>query len=291
MGKGFIGNVALPGQSNSPLPSPALWGRVKPNLLEFNDGQIFFDTFKNFDGSVASNVGRYTSNGGWRSFEDTGGTILNIATNHRGVIRFTTPATDNLECNLVAGSPTSVMYRISDGAGERDVVIYEARIAVGSIADTVAGVFVGLTEEGTAVTDGIITDAGALADKDLIGFWRLEGDGDQIDVVHKKAGQTAVTVLADALATANNSPITALTAGEFVKLGFVYDFKHPDGPRIEYFVNGQKLNTALSLANGVFAATFPDAEELTPAFCIKNAAAAAATLDVDWVGGYQELLA
>ena len=280
--------ASLPGQAGGSGPSPALWGAVTPNM---HPHDYIKDDFRCFDGLVASNVGRYASEGGaYRSYEDTGCSIAALATNHRGVIRVTTSGTDNHEATLQAGNATGVCARFTDTAGSREKVLFETRVAFTSVANTILGVFVGLAEETRAVADGVITDAGALADIDLIGFFRAEGDGDDLDIVLQKSGGGLITVLANALASDALSPISALTAGEFVKLGFRYNYHHQDGPRIEFFVNGVKLQTVYELTNGAFVATFPDGEELAPIWSCKNAVAGASSFDIDRWDLYQERL-
>lgn len=291
MSYGRFGHLNLSGESNSPMPSPAIL-RYLPRDAQLSSGLTFLDHFTSFDGSVASNVGRYNGDDRrWRSFEDTGCSLAQLATARQGVIRATTSTTDNHEVIMQAGGTASVNARLSSAAGQKEIVLREYSLAVGSVADSVAGVFVGLAEEGLAVTDGLLADGGTFQDKDFLGFWRAEGDGDQIDIVYRVAGGSTVTLLADALATANNSPITALTAATFVKLGFAYLPDHQEGGRILFFVNGQQLLTSLQLTNGAFAATFPNGEEMVDTFVIKNAAGASATADLDFAFGFQEILA
>lgn len=286
----ILSSASLSGQTNSPFPSPAIFKDL-PRNAAWNEGLEFVDHFMSFDGTVATNVGRWRSDRlNWRTFEDTGATLLQVA-GRTGVIRATTSTTDNHEVIAQAAGPAGTNARISHTSGQREVVLREYSVAFGSIADTVAGVFVGLAEAGLAVTDGLLADAGTFQDKSYIGFHRLEGDGDQIDIVYSVAGGSRVTLLADVLSADPLSPITALTAGTFVKLGFAYLPNHQEGGRIQFFVNGVKLNVELVQTNNAFGATFPNAINLIDTFVIKNAAGAAATIDLDFVAGYQEIIA
>lgn len=93
---------------------------------------------------------------------------------------------------------------------------FEARVKASAITDSKNGFLLGLIEDAAFSATVPITAAGAIADKNLVGFRKDEADGDQIDCVYKADGVTAVTVQADALPT-------ALVADTFVKLGMVYE--------------------------------------------------------------------
>lgn len=255
-------------------PSPALWGRIR-EVIDPNDAYEIFDDFLNFGGTVTTNVGTYSSSGGgWTSYEDTGGSIKNLATESGGVVRITTDTTDNDECWLQPGSVTSVFGAISDTDGSDKLLIFEARVRLGQTAT--GNAFIGMSEEGLAAAD-TITDAGAFADKDCIGFLILEDDSDGIDFVYKKAGQTIVTKIAVA---------QAVTASTWYKLGFIYDPNAVADKRITVFVDGVDEGTYVTATN-IATATFPDGEELNPLFGVKNSTTTATVLDIDWYRAYQ----
>jgi len=91
---------------------------------------------------------------------------------------------------------------------------FEARVRTSTIADANVGWFLGLMDN-TALTATVpIAADGTLADVNLVGFHRLEGDGDALDTVYRANGVTAVTVQADA---------KAIAADTWYKLGMVYD--------------------------------------------------------------------
>jgi hypothetical protein len=136
---------------------------------------------------------------------------------------------------------------------------------------------IAMTEEGTAAAD-TVSDAGALGDKDMVGFWVLEAAGSALKYGWKKAGQTAQT-----LGTA-----ATLVADTFVKVGWAYDpSPHiPPAKRLSFYVNNAELSlygTDTTLA----AATFPTGEELGMLFGHKNGSAAAKTSSIDWWAAYQ----
>jgi len=253
------------------MPSPLLW-----RYYEQERFQLTYDTFLGWDGSVALNVGTYRSaSGGWRSFEDTGGSIAAMAGEPTGVLQFDTSATDNDQVVAQYGSITSVQSRISRGvttSGTDKIVIMEGRFRFPAVANG-HRFFFGLAEENVAA-DSFFTDAaGAIADKDHIGFYVAEGDGDAMTVVYKKEGQTAVS-----LATFS----TALVAATWVKLGFIYRPGAADANKISFFMDGADLGTYVTLTN-MAAATFPDEEEMGIVMGAGASAATAFTVDCDWV--------
>lgn len=266
-------------------PTTNLWRKASTQMYS-PDGSLGFtvmDDFRSFGKStaVSSNVGRYVSGGAgvlWYSYEDTGDSIAQIATDKHGVVAVATDGTDNDEAWMQMGDAACVSAIISDTAGDDKLLVFEARVKVSSVTDTKMNMFVGLMEEGRAVAD-TVTDAGALADKDYIGFTILEGDGDALKFVYKKAGQTAQTVLTYG---------TAIEADTFYKLGFVFDPDAPADQRIKIYVNGSEQSTYVT-ATQIAAATFPDGEELSPIFGMKNAAAEAMTASIDWIGLHQAL--
>lgn len=91
---------------------------------------------------------------------------------------------------------------------------FEARIKTSTIADTKHGWFLGLMEDAALTATVPIAAAGTIADQNLVGFHRLEGDGDAVDTIYKANGVTQVTVGADA---------AVLVADTFVKLGMVFE--------------------------------------------------------------------
>ena len=271
------GTAVYKGDNSGRGPSPGLWGNLFNKFAEFDYayGDLMAENFLSFGGLVATNVGQYAGHSGsFYSFEDTGGSIKMLATEIGGVVRLLTPATDNKEAWMQAGGLTTVQTKLDDSSGNRNRVRFEARLRMSSIADTVFGWFCGLAEEGSAL-ENFIADAGTLVDKDLIGFFRPEGDGDGIDIVHQKAGGGLITVQADAVVPVVNT---------FVKLGFDFNFLDSDGPSIRYFANGvQVARFALTAGDPpTFPATFPDAEELAFIAGLKTAAGTASSLDLDW---------
>lgn len=257
-------------------PSGNIWrSRFRLDQMQ-NDpskGYVLFDDFKNFGGTVASNVGSYASqSGSWKSYEDTGGSIAQLAGEITGVIRLSTSTTDNHETWLSSCGNAGVLGMISDTAGSKYLQAFEARVRFGQVTDTFNS-FVGMSEEGLAAAD-TVSDAGAMASKDFLGFRVLEADGDELDVYYSKAGQTGQELI---------DGVQALAASTWYKLGWLYDpFEIDPAKRLKFFVDNAEQSTYVTDAL-IAAATFPDGEELAILLGLKNGAAAAKTLDVDWV--------
>lgn len=90
---------------------------------------------------------------------------------------------------------------------------WETVFETDTITDTKNGFFMGLMDNTAATVAIPIINTGAIADVNLVGFHRLEGDGDKLDLIYKANGVTQVTVLADAV---------TLVAGTEYRVGMTY---------------------------------------------------------------------
>ncbi len=151
---------------------------------------------------------------------------------------------------------------------------FEAAIKSSTITDTKHGFFLGLIEETAFSATVPIAAAGTLADKNFVGFHRLEGDGDMLDTVYKADGVTQVTVGADAV---------TLVADTWVKVGFVFDpasdnFVHDPARNgvkylLKFFKNGVPLADRKQIPSAA-GTDFPNDVYMGPAFAVLNATAA-----------------
>jgi hypothetical protein len=191
-----------------------------------------------------------------------------------------TDTTNEDECNLVFGSPTCVLGRISDTAGQKSTTIFETRIRTNSIVDGVAGLKIGLVDIGIGEAVDELTDTSAdlEAARDFIGFSADEDDGDQLDTMHQVTSGTNTTPGTDVVSG-------GLVADTWIKLGFAYFPDHSDGGRVVFSVDGTILADVVTTP---FAATFPNGVYLRPVWSIRNdAGGAAKQLDIDWWSFYQ----
>ncbi len=251
-------------------PSIAIWNRVEQAARGSQGGFIWEDNFLGFNGSVTSNVGTYSSQGGgWNSYEDTGAVVAPLATEVGGVLKMTTDATDNDEIWLSPGTATSVMAKIT--SGDSGVLAFECRVRPSQIVTQNA--FFGFSEEGCAVADTITDSDVMITTKDWIGF-RVNADDDAyMDFTYQKASQTAQIVIDD---------MKLLVADTWYKFGFLYDASAPTAKRIRIYVDGVEQSTYVTATN-IAAATFPSGEELNVLMGLKNNAGAATRWDCDWI--------
>jgi hypothetical protein len=261
------------GQSGGRGLSPRVWGKLVGQAASPDgDNNLYgaFDDFINIGPSlaVAANVGYYASEGGlYKSYEDTGGTIAQSATIMGGAVVLTTDADTDDENWITGGAGTGAYCQISDTAGSDKPLAFEARWKTSAV---VGNAFVGLSEPARAVADQI-TDAGAMVDKDFIGFVLLEGAPTTLKFVYRKEGGAMQTVL---------SYGTAIAADTWVKTGFFYDPTAEPSKRIKIYVDNVEQSTYVTATN-IAASTFPDAQPLVFLAGHKNVTDITA-LTLDW---------
>ncbi len=267
------------GQPSGAGLSPKLWSEMRNVGLSpdgYAAGNYAGDNFMGFGigTAVNTNVGYYVSEGGtYKSFEDTGGSIAGTP-GVGGQVLLSVDADDDQECWLQHGSSGGTLGAISSVAGSDKLTIFESRFKISTL---VGNMFIGLTEEAFAANDAI-TDAGALASKDAIGFFVTEGAGSTLTFVYRKAGQTMQTVIASA---------ATLVADTWVKVGFAYNPAAKNDEKIKIFVNNTELSTYVTRAmmytdsTATPSTTFPDAQQLTFSAGIKNVTDIK-TMTLDW---------
>ncbi len=192
-----------------------------------------------------------------------------------GVLSLTPGTTDNNEVYMQgANAEGAQMECLESGGLTGRPFAVEFRVAFPNVTN--GNNFVGLAEPGAAAAN-FFTDAAAFVDKDLIGFHRAEGDGDDIDFVWNKAGGSVQTI---------SDILTGITADQFYTLGFRYDPPGSDLTNdtgsISIYADNTEFGTKVTSAN-LSAATFPAAQLLSLMLACKNSSTTAASLDVDWV--------
>lgn len=257
--------------------SPGLWDDFMYHSLK--DGElagvmIEFDaeTMPKTPPTTEGNWGNFTA------FTDTGG-FINPGAGQGGEWVFGAAA-DNAGASFRS---RSTPFRLIRSAKQ---FIFEARVKSSTIADAKNGFFLGLTQDVAFTAVLPIAAAGTLADTNLVGWHKLEVDGDQVDAVYKADGVTQVTVLADALTT-------ALAADTYVKLGMKYNpvndgsIQDPNNAGggsyvLGYYVNGLRVATKqIPVAAGT---DFPNDIGLGVAFAVLNATGTApGDNTLDWL--------
>lgn len=254
-------------------PSGSIWGRIPRQKWSVGDGGIyFFDDFVNFSShSADSDTTVYAS------YIDSGGTITQQAgtstsdIGETGVVKFLTDATDEDEHSLQFGGGSGSAFAID--ADDIYTLAFEVRFRTNTVTNDDIAFFMGLAEENLTAT-GSMDTSGVMADKDHIGFQLKNDDGNGLDFVYKKAGQTVQIIITG---DAN------VTVDTWHKVGFLVSKDHPSSERIRIYYDNVLQTTFVTQTN-LDAATFPDDEKMSP-FAIMQAAGGASSTDyllLDW---------
>jgi hypothetical protein len=266
------------------LLSPQIWADcpIGAILVGASDGIYLFDdmvaTYELASGSALTKLGIY------EAISETGSSLTGadetIATNSVGMWgeqEFVAGTTGDADLVMQVGGGAA--YSISDTAGDDKKLWFECRFKVSTIVNDISSGFWGIGEANRAAAAGVFTTTAgatvdtAMADKAFVGFWRPDADGDGLSFVYLANGQTGVEHIAD---------IHTLVADTYVKAGFKYDPGAPTAKRIKVYINGVENSTYVTGTN-IAAATFPDAESMSPVFSFVNDdGATASTMVLDW---------
>lgn len=206
-------------------PSPSIWGNcpVLDFILDPAAGTYFFDDFIDIPVITTPTITTEAAWGGtrYKAFGSAGGTLVSGGSLNGDVVLTETDDDQGVSIATIA-----LPFKIIIGGGN---LWFEARIKTNSATNTKHGFFLGLMDSATLSATVPIAADGTLADENLVGFHRLEGDGDKVDTVYKADGVTAVTVGADA---------ATIAADTYIKLGIKYD----DSTNIlSFYADGAKL--------------------------------------------------
>lgn len=249
-------------------PSPAIWGQIDVDHIRDDPafGVDFFDDFENFGTMTSADATQK-----YLGYADTGCSIVQLATEVGGVIRFDCDATgSDEECSLTMGGNVAGFAKITKDSGKK--VAFEARIRLS--ATTVQSMFIGMAEEAlsgdgganqAADTTGLCDDGTGLADKDKVGYRILEADADGLDAVHQEDAGTAQVVVKE--------EAQVVVAAAWYKVGWYFDGKNT----IRFYVDGAEVGSCSADDTD-----FPDGQELALFAGIKQHEAAQKLLDMDW---------
>lgn len=261
----YKGSMGLGLADNSRGPSNAIWADCP--VLDIIDGSVdgvfLFDDFLNGPRVAAGAENQYAGyGGGYRGFADTGGSAA-----EGGEIGGTIVLSSDGDNEGASFRTACTPFQIARGQGK---FWFEARIKTSDISDTKHGIFVGLMADNVLTATSPITALGAIADVNIVGFHRLEGDGDFMDTVYKADGVAQVTLQADAV---------SLTANTYVKVGMVFN---PTNNELWFYRNGVKLATIYSLPAGL-GTDFPNDVRLGLVIAVLNATASSpGNAEIDW---------
>ena len=252
-------------------PTPSIWADCPVLELIENPakGIYMMEDFMGWNGTVTSNVGTYFGDaGGYKSFEDTSQTLLQLTGFPTGVLRATMAATDNVEVGLEwgAGVATTGAFKFTTGTGPK--LWFEARFRISVISNTY-NLFVGLAQSALAVTDGLFTDSDAANNVSKIGFDVLAAAGDTLRAVHGDSAAAAVNV----------GTAQTLVAATWYKVGFIADPNGRAGKKVRWFIDGVEVQSITDSS----ISTFPSGDQLTPLFVVKQSGTVAKNLDIDFI--------
>lgn len=242
-------------------PSPSIWADcpILEILGGMRNGITIYDDFLSGPRVAA---GAEASYGNYRGFADTGGLVADGA-EWGGTLNLSSDGDNEGASFRTACAP----FQIARGQGK---LWFECRVKTSHIDDTKHGIFVGMMADNALTAIVPITAAGAIADVNIVGFHRLEGDGDYFDSIYKADGVTQVTVGSDA---------AAITADTYVKLGFVFN---PKTYELTFYRNGVKLANSYTVIAAA-GTSFPNDVRLGLVMAVLNATASTpGSAEIDW---------
>jgi hypothetical protein len=270
-------------------PSPAIWGKsfwhniregVVPGFAHHTD-------FSGFKLSTNVNAAQAYWSMGWKLFGSDGAPVALLDEPGGGI----TISSDGDNEGVALGWSMPLVKIIRGGKR----MAWELRFKTSTVTDTKHGLLMGLMDS-TAMTATVpIAAAGTVADVNVTGFHRLEGDGDQLDVIYKADGVTQVSVDTDVLdgtVTPDGTLPSALVADTWTKVGQVFI---PSGDgfgqyTLASFVNGIRLPGADKQVPSAAGTDFPNDVNLLPFFALLNATASTpGTASLAWFRFAQEI--
>jgi hypothetical protein len=257
-------------------PSRSIWGPTWWNSIREGSRAGYAQHWNMADLKLSADVAAAVAywGSGIELFGSTGGSVAVLDVLGGGITIAADGDNEGVGLGMV-GKP----FQIDRG---KKRLAFECRLKTSTITDTKHGIFAGLIDTAALSATVPIAAAGTLADENLVGFHRLEGDGDQLDTVYKANGVAQVTVKADA---------SQLTADTFVNLGLVYhgESTHRDGKyRLSFFVNGEELADTKEIPTGD-GTDFPNDVRLGWVIAILNATATTpGSTSIQWVRVAQE---
>jgi hypothetical protein len=270
-------------------PSQALWANMATDqILFFRDRSVgigMYDDFTSFAGLVASNVGRYQSEGNnYLSYETTSCSIVNLALTPTpasvlptsyGAIVLTPDTTDGSTVALQYGGYITAPYGcfpFSVIPGMSADLVFEARLKISAITAARGNWFIGLAgAAGVApiATAIPITSSDVFATTlSLLGFGQLTAATTLTSLFYERASGTVAEVTSAA----------TIAADTYIKLGFKWD---GTAKTLTPWVNGVPVS-AKTVSLATTAATPWPNDYMTPIVAVEEIGTAARTLTLDW---------
>jgi hypothetical protein len=257
-------------------------------LFAFHDAEIgigMYDNFLSFAGLVASNVGRYHSQGNnYLSYETNSTSIVNlaltptpasVAPTSYGAIVLTPTTTDGDTVALQYGGSVTAPYGcfpfnvIPSMSGD---LVFEARLKLSAITAARGNWFIGLAgAAGVApiATAVPITSSDAFVTTlSLLGFGQLTAQSSLTSLFYERASGTV----------AEKTSVATLVADTYIKLGFRWDSATQT---LTPWVDGSPVASKLLDTSVTGATPWPN-DYMTPIVVVEEIGTAARTLTLDW---------
>jgi len=279
------------------LFSPKLWrGLAPPSTGVFmtpsgNPAIGVFDDFTGFGGVLSTNTGSYHSGLNRYVSYQTASTLLtnvaltptpaSVAPTSIGAIIFqpTAGVTDNDQITLAWGGHELTPYGcfpFSVIPGMSKDLAFEVRFKVSTIADSIGDLFLGLAGAAgvnvAASAVPITATASTMATTvSHVGFHKLSGDGDKVDLSYERASGTVAT----------KADVGTLVADTYIKAGFRYSGHHKT---VSLFIDGAEVAASRVAASVTGATPWPN-DFMAPVLASMQVdGTTAMTMTVDWYG-------
>jgi hypothetical protein len=207
----------------------------------------------------------------WKTFADNAGAdiVSQPISVPGGVVQLSTgaAATDNDETYIQLGGAaciTNAPFVIAGAAGAANAspLYFGARVKALEVAD--GGWFVGLAEEGAAVTLFMADNSAVMAAVDHVGFNILTATPAAWNITWRRGAGVVQTAAA-----------VAVNAGDW----HIFEFWYDGATSVTFWIDGVQSATVATTT----AATFPYAEEMGPILGLKTGENVLKRLQVDWL--------
>ena len=218
-------------------------------------GVKFEDNFENFPTALVatSNITQK-----YRTWVDTGGTIVQSLTDPLGGAVMTLDTTSNDAASIQTGN---LFNFIDPATGTQPFdVWFDAQFEIGTLTDSF---FVGAMVYQAPATAALITDGdvlGGTGDVGFVGFGAVQAAPTLLTLTYKKNGQTVQVPIAS---------LATMVAGTKIAVGFHYKGINPTARRISAYKNNVLQATGVT-KTAIEAAAFPDAVPMALTAAIKN---------------------
>lgn len=212
----------------------------------------------NFQSFPTSDVNSSNISEGYKTWVDSGGTILQSTTDAFGAALLTLDTTSNDAASIQTGNLVSFLDK-AEGTQPYDIW-FEAEFSIGTLTDSF---FVGLMAYAAPATAGLISDSdilGGTGDVAFVGFGAVQAAPTLLTFTFKKNSQTVQVPI---------TSIATMVADTKVRVGFHYLSINPTAKRITVF-NDNVVEATGVTQDAIVLATFPDAIPLAMTAVVKN---------------------